>query len=81
MPSDTQKDFTVRLGKFARTIDYDDSAGHILFTFDVGSRGDRSLCLEHHSPQTSRSPNYGIAFERVKQHLESLGYEVEIYGE
>jgi hypothetical protein len=90
MPSDTQKDFTVRLGKIARTIDYDDAAGHILFTFDVGSKfdfknpsgpGKNSLCLEHHAPQTPRSPNYGIAFERVKQHLESLGYEVEIYGE
>jgi len=30
MSSDTQKDFTVRLGKIARTIDYDDAAGHIL---------------------------------------------------
>ena len=80
MASDTQKDFTVRFGKYARTIDYDDSTGHILFTFDSSERGPHTLCLEHHSPQ-KRGPNYGVAFERVKQHLESLGYEVEIYGE
>jgi hypothetical protein len=88
MASETQKDFTVKFGKYARTIDYDDAAGHILFTFDVGSKfdfknlsgpGKNSLCLEHHSPQ-KRGPNYGIAFERVKQHLESIGYEVEICG-
>jgi hypothetical protein len=89
MPSDTQKDFTVKFGKIARTIDYDDAAGHILFTLDAGSKfdfknpsgpGKNSLCLGHNSPQ-KRGPNYGIAFERVKQHLESLGYEVEICGE
>ena len=89
MPSATQKDFTVKFGKYARTIDYDDAAGHILFTFDAGSKfdfknpsgpGKNSLCLEYYAPQASRSPNYGIAFERVKGHLESLGYEVEICG-
>jgi hypothetical protein len=80
MASDTQKVFTVKFGKYARTIDYDDSIGHILFTFDGSERGPHTLTLEHHSPQ-NRAPNYGIAFERVKQHLESIGYEVEIYGE
>ncbi|MBI3415616.1 MAG: hypothetical protein HY043_09910 [Verrucomicrobia bacterium] len=79
--SDTSDHFTVKLGKLARTIDYDDPHGHILFTFDAGSKGNTSLCLEHHAPQTSRTPRYAIAFERAKQYLESCGYEVEIYGE
>ncbi len=90
MPSDTQKDFTVKFGKIAHTIDYDDAAGHILFTLDVGSKfdfknpsgpGKNSLCLEHHPADWPRSPRYAVAFERTKQYLESCGYEVEIYGE
>ena len=43
MPSDAQKDFTVKFGKYARTIDYDDSTGHILFTFDVERMGDDGM--------------------------------------
>ena len=81
MALDTSKEFTVKFGEIARTLDYDDPHGHILFTFDIGSKGNKSLCLEHHAPQTPRSPHYGIAFERTKQYLESCGYEVEIYGE
>ena len=89
MASHIQKDFTVKFGRIAHTIDYDDSTGHILFTLDVGSKVDlksltgpiKNLCLEYYAPRASHSPNYDIAFERVKQHLESLGYEVEIYGE
>lgn len=81
MSSDTSNDFTVRFGKCARTIDYVDQYGHILFTFDIGSKGKKSLCLEHHAPQAPRSPQYGVAFERTKKYLESCGYEVETYGE
>jgi hypothetical protein len=90
MSSEPPKDFTVKFGKFARTIEYDDSDDHILFTFDVGSKfdfknpsgpGKNSLCLEHYPPSMSRSLRYSIAFERTKQFLESCGYEVEIYGE
>ncbi len=81
MAPNTPNEFTVRFGKYARTLDYDDPHGHILFTFDIGSKGNKSLCLEHHAPQTSRSQQYGIAFERTKKYLESCGYEVEVYGE
>ena len=90
MAQDKSKEFTVKFGKVARTLDYDDPEEHILFTFDLGSKfdfknptgpGKNSLCLEHHAPSTSRSPQYALAFERTKQYLESCGYEVEIYGE
>jgi hypothetical protein len=40
MPQDAQKDFTVKFGNYARTIDYEDAAGHVLFTFDIGSKFD-----------------------------------------
>jgi hypothetical protein len=82
--------YTVKFGKIARTLEYDDAEGHILFTFDMGSKfdfknpngpGKNSLCLEHHAPSTPRSSQYAVAFERTKQYLESCGYEVEIYGE
>jgi len=80
MPSEQPKDFTVKFGKYARTLEYDDHQVHILFTFDLGSKGNKSLCLEYHAPQTPRGPRYDVAFDRTKQYLESCGYEVEIYG-
>jgi hypothetical protein len=90
MSSETPKDYTLKLGKYARTIEYDDADEHILFTFDLGSKfdfknpsgpGKNSLSLEHHPPSTPRSPRYALAFERTKQFMESHGFDVEIYGE
>ncbi len=81
MAKDISNEFTVRFGKAGRTLEYDDRHGHILFTIDTGSKGNKSLCLEHHAPRTPRSPQYNIAFERAKKYLEACGYEVEIYGE
>ena len=74
-------DFAVRFGKIARTLEYDDAHGRIVFTFDLGSQGNKSLCLEHHAPKTPRAQQYDLAFERTKQFLESHGYQVETYGE
>jgi hypothetical protein len=71
--------FTVTFGKVARTVEYQDAAGTILFTFDVGE-GERSLVLEHHGIRRPRMPNYGEAFARSKQFLESRGYEVGEFG-
>ena len=73
--------FTVKFGSTARTLEYDDHQGHLVFSFDVGSGGDKSLCLEHLSPQNQRVPRYRLAFERAKQYLESCGYHVETYGD
>ena len=90
MPKETSNEFTVKFGKIARTIDYEDSDGRIVFTFDAGSKfdfenpngpGKNSICLEHYPPSMPHPPKYNIAFERTKQFLESRGFDVEIYGE
>ena len=70
----------MKFGSIARTLEYDDPHGHLLFTFDAGSRGAKSLCLEHHAPQKPRPPQYDIAFQRTKEYLESCGYQVETFG-
>jgi hypothetical protein len=74
-------DFTVKFGNLARTVEYDDTDGHIVFTFDLGSAGAKSVCLEHFSPRRQRVPRYHVAFNRVKDFLESSGYQIEIYGD
>ena len=83
MSSESSSNFTVKFGKYARTLEYDEPQVHILFTFDVVSKDDKSVwtvCLEHHAPETPRGARYDIAFERTKQYLESRGYKVEICG-
>jgi len=72
-------DLSVKFGKHARTIEYNDAQAHILFTFDIS--GPHSMTLEHHTPTTPRDPRYGIAFERVKHFLEGKRTEVNVYGE
>jgi hypothetical protein len=75
-------DFMVRFStKVARLLECDDAAGRIEFTVDAGSKGDRSVCLEHHPFVSTRGPRYDLAFRRAKEYLQSCGYEVEIYGE
>jgi hypothetical protein len=82
MGSPTPTDFTVRFStEVARVLQCDDATGRIEFTVDAGSKGDRSICLEHHPASWPRGPRYELAFHRAKQFLESCGYEVEIYGE
>ena len=78
MPSPTT-DFTVRFStEVARVLQCDDATGRIEFTLDVGSKGGRSICLEHHPLNWPRGLRYDRAFQRAKQFLESCGYEVEI---
>jgi hypothetical protein len=78
--SEKQNEFTVKFGKIARTLDYNDPEGHLVFTFDRGPGGDKSICLEHHAPRKQSVPRYSIAFERAKEFLESCDYQVEIHG-
>jgi hypothetical protein len=75
------EDFKVKLGHVARTLECEDSNGCILFTFDIGSNGDKSICLEHHSLDSQRGPRYDAAFHAAKRHMESRGFTVEIYGQ
>jgi len=71
--------FAVAFGKVARTLEYRDSTGCITFTFDI-PKEQRCVVLEHHSVRTPRPRNYGEAFARTKQFLESHGYRVEEFG-
>ena len=73
--------FNVTFGAAARTLQYKDEQGELVFTFDLGSAGNKSVSLEHYSPQTQRVPRYQVAFERTKQFLESCGYQVEVAGD
>jgi len=74
----SEETFTVKWGKYARTIEYDDPQEHLLFTFDIA--GPKSVVLEHHAPTTPRGSRYTIAFQRTKEFLEETGAHVEIYG-
>jgi hypothetical protein len=67
--------------KAARVLECDVLGGRIDFTLDSGSRGDRSICLEHHPATRTRDATYIAAFEAARQYLVSCGYEVEIDGE
>jgi hypothetical protein len=78
--SDKPNNFNVEFGKVARTLEYSDSEGRMVFTFDLGS-GEKSLCLEHYPARKQIAPRYKIAFERTKMFLESHGHQVEIYGD
>jgi hypothetical protein len=88
MPAEESKKFTVKFGKEARAVHYEDSEGEIVFTFDVGSKFDfncpskhgDSICLEYHGSRATRDARYHLAFQRTKQYLDSCGYEVESYG-
>ena len=71
---------TVKFGKHARTIDYSDGIGSLLFTFDFDITDNKSLILEHWARSTPRDPRYLLAFKRTKEFLELCGYSVRIFG-
>jgi hypothetical protein len=84
---DSGTNFTVRVGKIARTLEYEDSEGRMMFAFDGSPKGQKHLVLEHGAmdgdikTEIPRGVRYDLAFERARQYLLSRGYEVEIYGE
>jgi hypothetical protein len=80
MATHAQLEYTVRFSRFARVLECDGPAGRIDFTFDGSAKGAKTLVLEHHAPNTQRSPQYDAAFQSAKQFLESCGYEVDIHG-
>ena len=82
MESRTSTDFKVRFnGDVAGVLECEDATGTIEFTLDAGSKGDRSICLQHHPASAPRGRRYELAFVKAKQFLESCGYEVETYSE
>ena len=77
MASPTSTGFTVRFSsEVARVLECDDATGRIEFTLDAGSKGDRSICLEHHPCDWPRGTRYDLAFQQARQYLELCGYEV-----
>jgi calcineurin-like phosphoesterase family protein len=70
-------EYSVKFGRTARTLEYDDTHGQVIFTFDVGSEHGKSLVLEHYPSSMARSPRYDVAFDRTKQFLEARGYDVQ----
>lgn len=74
--------YVVRLStEVARVLECDGPHGRIEFTVDSGSKGDKSICLEHHPPSCKRDREYLNAFGAAKRFLEACGFEVEVYGE
>lgn len=71
--------FSVEFGKVARTIEYRDDVGPVLFTFDLDAE-QRVLVLDHHPLRFVRPSNYGDAFARSKSYLQTCGYRVEENG-
>ena len=75
----TFTDFKVRFnGDVVGVLECEDGTGTIEFTLDAGSKGDRSICLQHHPASAPRGRRYDLAFLKAKQFLESCGYLVEI---
>lgn len=72
------QDFNVILGGLGQTVIYEDSMGPMIFAFSGGSKGGKSVRLQHYDSEAPRSPQYNVAFERSKHYLESLGYAVEV---
>ena len=78
----TPTDFKVRFnGDVVGILECQDATGSIEFTLDAGSKGDRSICLQHHPASAPRGQRYELAFLRARQFLESCGYVVEICDE
>jgi hypothetical protein len=75
-------DFKVRFnGDVEGVLECEDAIGTIEFTLDVGSKCDRSICLQHHPASAPRGQRYDLAFLKAKQFLESCGYFVETRSE
>ena len=72
--------FSIKFGRIARTIEYDDGNMQLVFTFDFGDAGKR-VVLEHFSSDKQRPVQYSIAFQRTKEYLASCGYHVGVHGQ
>ena len=84
MSEETSDKFTVKFGRSARTIDYQDSQGRITFTFEPPSLYGGVLLLETGGAKQRESVGarrFDLAVERTKRFLESRGSSslVEIY--
>ena len=63
--------------KVARVIEYEDDRGHMVFTLDIGSKGNQSIAID--PPVTHKAgARTNLAIERTKRFLEACGFEVEM---
>jgi hypothetical protein len=74
-----EDDFSVRFGRTARTLEYEDLRGKLVFTFDVDPNDGKSIVLEHYPASMPLGPEYGVAFDRTKKFLKAHGYDVREY--
>jgi hypothetical protein len=77
MDSETSGGFTLRFGRTARTLEYQDAEGRVVLTFDVSWQSNKCLVIDD-TRQLPRGPRCHAVFERAKKFLESRGYEVEL---
>jgi hypothetical protein len=68
----------VRFGQLARTLEYQDADGLILFTFDLSPADPKRITLEH-NVSLPRGIRYDKAFEATRKYLEARGYVVNIF--
>ncbi len=80
MTQPTPEKFTVAYGRTARTLEYSDQRGQLIFTVDLTGSGPNSFYLEHWTDRSERDGRYAIAYERAKAYIESCGYNVQEYG-
>jgi hypothetical protein len=71
--------FTVKFGRTARTLNYEDAQGHITFTFDLAADGSLVLETGGDKQRVIIGPRFDVAVNRAKKYIESCGYVVEIY--
>ena len=79
----TTPDYKISFGSIARTLIYEDARGTVLFTFDVDTENGRNcIILEPPSRELIEAEQLrqDLALQRVKQHLVSKGYDVEVFG-
>ena len=77
-----ESSYKVYWGRVARTIRYEDPNGTVLFSFDVDtSNGKNLVILEPPSKRLidAEQQRNDLALERVKEHLLSLGFQVELF--
>lgn len=81
MSAEIADNFTVKFGRIARTLNYEDAQGHITFTFDGHPKRKKCLYLETGGTKQRAllGTRFDVAVERSKKFLESCGFKVEIY--
>lgn len=68
-------EFEIKFGKTARTIQYKDLKGEIIFTFDFNAN--REIEVEPSHGPNGQELRYKTAFERTIEFVKSCGYQAK----